>query len=198
MLSWWKCPLDLPENFYFYTVYLVRHTIPQRIITALLLPFVIVAMNGTGFAWLIYEWEWEDILTHHYQTLDPNDASNKAVGRAYICEILERNTAQDPTLPKPPVVVQELRSILTTLPTTLQARILTYTFFSTDTEGAPLLGFLRNVFRPPTLDWTISPVFSQTFFHAGVRTRVRTDTAQKRYSRILFTMKFSKPWNDYF
>lgn len=133
-------------------MYFVRHIIPQRIITALLLLFLLVAMNGTGFAWLIYEWEWEDILTHHYQTLNPNDASNKTIGRTYICEILERNTAQDPTLPKPPVVVQELRSILTTLPTTSQVQILTHTFFTTDTKNAPLLGFLRNVFRPPTLD----------------------------------------------
>lgn len=130
---------------------LLRHSALQRIITALFLPFILVAMNGTGFAWLVYEWEWEDILTHHYQTLDPNDASNKAIGRIYICEILDRNTAQDPTLPKPPVVVQELRSVLTILPSTPQARILRHTYFPPDTEGAPLLGFLRNVFRPPTL-----------------------------------------------
>lgn len=130
---------------------LIRHSIVQRLITALLLPFVLVAMNGTGFAWAIYEWEWVDILTHHYQMLDPNDENNKAFGRGYMREILDKDTEQDSTLPKPPVVIQELQAILTTLSYSHHAHLLTRFLIPPCTEGAPILGFFADIFRPPTI-----------------------------------------------
>lgn len=130
---------------------LFRHSALQRLITSLFLPFVLIAMNGIGFAWVIYEWEWEDILTHHYQTLDPNDASNKALGRGYVCEILDKNSGQDSTLPKPPVIIQELRAVLTTRPSTLQSYFSTPILFPPCKEGALSPGFFDSIFRPPTV-----------------------------------------------
>ena len=132
-------------------MYLIRHRIAQRLITSLLLPFVLVAMNGTGFAWAIYEWEWEDILTHHYQMLDPNDANSKALGRGYVCEILNKNSGQSPTLPKSPVVIQELRAVLTIRVHALQSHFTVSILIPPCAEGSPLLGFFDDVFRPPTL-----------------------------------------------
>ena len=130
---------------------LFRHSAMQHLVTAVLLPFVLIAMNGIGFAWVIYEWEWEDILTHHYQTLDPNDVSNKALGRGYVCEILDKSTGQDPTLPKPPIVIQELRAVLTTKPHTLQSHFSATLLLPPCKEGAPSLGFFDSIFRPPTV-----------------------------------------------
>ncbi len=128
-----------------------RYPIVQRLITALLLPFVLVATNGSGFAWAIYEWEWEDILTHHYQTLDPNNANNKALGRTFVCKILDQNTGQDPAQPKPPVVLQELRAVLT-FQAFSENTAFTPSIRSTPrSEGSPLLGFHADVFHPPTL-----------------------------------------------
>ncbi len=130
---------------------LIRHSIAQRLIAALLLPFVLVAMNGTGFAWAIYEWEWEDIVTHHYQALDPNSTHSKELGRGYVCEILDKNSGQDSTLPKSPVVIQELRAVLTIRPHALQSDFIVSISIPPCAEGSPLLGFFDDVFRPPTL-----------------------------------------------
>ena len=128
-----------------------RYSIVRRLIVALLLPFVLVATNGSGFAWAIYEWEWEDILTHHYQALDPNNASNKALGRTFVCKILDQNTGQDPTQPKPPVVLQELRAVLTFQAFSENTAFIASIRSTPRSEGAPLLGFHADVFHPPTL-----------------------------------------------
>ncbi len=128
-----------------------RYPIVQRLITALLLPFVLVATNGSGFAWAIYEWEWEDILTHHYQALDPNNASNKALGRTFVCKILDQNTGQDPTQPKPPVVLQELRAVLAVQSFSQHTALTVHTRITPRSAGSTLLGFHADVFHPPTL-----------------------------------------------
>ncbi|MBL7990662.1 MAG: hypothetical protein JNN25_04420 [Candidatus Kapabacteria bacterium] len=130
---------------------LFRHSTLQRLCTAVLLPFVLIAMNGIGFAWVIYEWEWEDILTHHYQALDPNDICNKALGRGYVCEILDKSAGQDPTLPKPPVIIQELRAVLTTRPHTRPSHFSAPILLPPCKEGTPSLGFFDSIFRPPTV-----------------------------------------------
>jgi hypothetical protein len=127
-----------------------RSPIVQRLVAALLLPFVLVATNGSGFAWAIYEWEWEDILTHHYQTLDPNNTSNKALGRTFVCKILDQNTGQDPTQPKPPVVLQELRAVLAVQSFSEHTLINALPRITPSSEGTPRLGFYADVFRPPT------------------------------------------------
>lgn len=127
----------------------LRYTAPQRIIALVLLPFVLVYIHGASVAWLIYEWEWEDILTHHFQTLNPYDASNKARGAAYIHQALEKHDAPVPDAPQPPLEIQELRAVLHEL----SAHLPEINFFQSRiiprATGLPTRGFFAEVFRPP-------------------------------------------------
>lgn len=127
-----------------------RRSLTQRIVTAFLLPLVLVALNGTGLAWCIYEWEWEDILTHHYQHFDPNNPVNKEIGRGYITRVLENNKhGNDSTLPKPAATTPDLRAVqsscaLTPIPA-LSQEILP----APHSQGTLLRGSDRDIFHPP-------------------------------------------------
>lgn len=123
----------------------------QQAIAMLLLPFLLVYANGMATAWLIYECEWEDILTHHFQTLTPDDASNKELGRAYVCQILDKNFGQDPTQPKPPVTVPELRAVLALQHSTPSPQFSPKKLIMPPSEGSILLGCPQEIFHPPSV-----------------------------------------------
>jgi hypothetical protein len=123
----------------------------KQALTLLLLPFLLVYANGMATAWLIYECEWEDILTHHFQTLIPNNASNKELGRAYICQILDKNFGQDPTQPKPPITVPELRAVIALRSIHSPSRFFLQKLVIPTSEGMPLLGSPQEIFHPPSV-----------------------------------------------
>ncbi len=127
-----------------------RHSLAQRIITAFLLPLVLVALNGTGVALCIYEFEWEDILTHHYQHFDPTNLSNKALGREFITRVLENNKhGNDHTLPKPAATTPDLRAVPTVSALPLIPAIHHTITFTPRTQGFLLRGSLPDIFHPP-------------------------------------------------
>ncbi|MCS6809496.1 MAG: hypothetical protein RML40_11885 [Bacteroidota bacterium] len=132
-------------------MHVARQTLVQYATVAFLLPCVLIALNGTGIAWCIYEWEWEDILTHYYQSSDPTNPNNKHLGRTFITRILENNKhGSDPTLPKPAAITPDIRAIQVLLPTEPAPPMSHCRYILFRSKGSVSLGCTREVFHPPT------------------------------------------------
>lgn len=83
--------------------YLFRYSV-----TIVLLPCLIVYIHGISVIWLIYQFEWEDIVTHHCQQYSLEECD----GKQYINFILDAAPADAQRLPQPPATVDELRAML--------------------------------------------------------------------------------------
>jgi hypothetical protein len=122
-----------------------RHIALKRIITAFLLPFVLVYANGSAVAWCIYLWEWEDIVTHYCQAYSTEECD----GKAFVNAVLEKKDNRYPALPHAPQNIQELRS---TAARFLHVHLIHYTTHQSslfEEFSSPHRGYLRDVFRPP-------------------------------------------------
>lgn len=122
-----------------------RHIAPKRCVTALLLPFVLVFTHGSTVAWVIYFWEWEDIVTHYCQEYSTAECD----GKAFVNAVLEHKDGRYPALPHAPQNIQEMRSVAArVLSVSFASPYFTYSLFPQNVLF-PHRGFLRGVFRPP-------------------------------------------------
>lgn len=106
-----------------------------------------VYANGEAVAWCIYLWEWEDIVTHYCQSYSTEECD----GKEYVKAVLEKQDNRYPALPHAPFNVQKMRStparnIISVI--TLTPQIIPH--FSA-TVCMVHRGFVRGVFRPPSM-----------------------------------------------
>ena len=123
----------------------LRHILAMRLVTALLLPFVLVYSHGAAVAWGIYLWEWEDIVTHYCQEYSTSECD----GKAFVNAMLDKKDGRYPSLPHAPQNIQEMRAVAARA---LESRLTTpKTDFlpSTVITSLPHRGFIRGVFHPP-------------------------------------------------
>lgn len=118
----------------------------QQAIALLLMPFLLVYANGMAMVWLIYQWEWEDIVTHHCQQFSTTECD----GKAYVNAVLDARHGDDTSLPRPPSAIQELRALIPTHVFIPHSRFAKRCFAVVPVQS-PHPGFSLGVFRPPCL-----------------------------------------------